>query len=142
MSVFVDTSAFLAVLDADDEEHENARAAWKQLITSGEVMICSNYVLVETFALMQRRLGMAALRAFQENVCPLLDIEWVDESGHRSGVAAVLAASRRRLSLVDCVSFEVMRRLGITRAFTFDAHFEEQGFERVVAKKQKSTEGS
>jgi uncharacterized protein len=43
----------------------------------------------------------------------------------------VLAAARRNLSLVDCVSFELMRRLGIRRVFCFDPHFAEQGFELV-----------
>ena len=40
-----------------------------------------------------------------------------------------LAARRRDLSLVDVVSFLVMRREGLTRAFTLDPHFSEQGFE-------------
>ena len=142
MNVFVDTSAFLAVLDADDAEHERARKVWERLITSDESMICSNYVLVETFALVQHRLGIEAVRAFQENICPLLSIEWIDESDHRTGVAAVFAASRRRLSLVDCVSFEVMRRLGITRVFCFDPHFDEQGFECVASEEQASEEGN
>jgi len=47
---------------------------------------------------------------------------------HRSGVSALLAASRRKLSLVDCISFEIMRNSGIKTIFTFDSHFEEQGF--------------
>ena len=51
-----------------------------------------------------------------------------DDGNHRAGVASVLAANQRRLSLVDCVSFEVMRRLGIREAFAFDAHFADQGF--------------
>jgi predicted nucleic acid-binding protein len=102
------------------------------LIAQGEELVCSNYILVETFALVQRRLGIEAVRAFQENVYPILNVEWVDETDHRAGVAAVLAASRRKLSLVDCVSFEVMRRLGIHRVFCFDPHFEEQGFECIT----------
>jgi predicted nucleic acid-binding protein len=40
----------------------------------------------------------------------------------------VQAANRRSLSLVDCVSFVVMRQLAIRDAFAFDRHFEEQGF--------------
>jgi predicted nucleic acid-binding protein len=52
----------------------------------------------------------------------------VDLEMHRAGVSALLAASRRNLSLVDCVSFEVMRTLGIKVVFTFDPHFREQGF--------------
>ena len=53
--VFIDTSAFLAVLDADDEVHEEAKKTWEHLITTNELMRCSNYVLLETFALVQRR---------------------------------------------------------------------------------------
>lgn len=132
MNVFVDTSAFLAVLDADDLEHEKARDTWRGLITNEQIMTCSNYVLVETFALVQHRFGIEAVRTFQEDIYPLLHVAWVDPTDHRAGVAAVLAASRRRLSLVDCVSFEVMRRLGVQKVFCFDPHFEEQGFESVA----------
>jgi len=129
MSVFVDTSAFFAVLDADDENHDAARQMWEDLLTQEVVLVCSNYVLVETLALVQRRLGIPAVRVFQEDIMPVLNVEWVDESLHQVGIASVLAAARRRLSLVDCVSFEIMRRLGIKTAFVFDHHFEEQGFE-------------
>ena len=129
MSVFVDTSAFFAVLDADDENHVAARQMWEDLLTQEAVLVCSNYVLVETLALVQRRLGIPAVRVFQEDIMPVLNVEWVDESLHQVGIASVLAAARRRLSLVDCVSFEIMRRLGIKTAFVFDHHFEEQGFE-------------
>ncbi|HHY95520.1 MAG TPA: PIN domain-containing protein, partial [Firmicutes bacterium] len=49
--VFVDTSALYAVLDADDEWHEKAKAAWEKLLSNDEVvLITSNYVLVETSA--------------------------------------------------------------------------------------------
>ncbi len=129
MSVFVDTSAFFAVLDADDENHDAARQVWEDLLTREVVLVCSNYVLVETLALVQRRLGLPAVRTFQEDIMPVLNVEWVDETIHQVGIASVLAAARRGLSLVDCVSFEIMRRLGIKMAFTFDPHFEEQGFE-------------
>ncbi len=40
----------------------------------------------------------------------------------------MLAANRRQLSLVDCVSFAAMRELGIEHYFAFDQHFDEQGF--------------
>jgi len=129
MSAFVDTSAFFAVLDADDGNHDRARQVWEDLLTQEAVLVCSNYVLVETLALVQRRLGLPAVRTFQEDIMPVLNVEWVDETIHQVGIASVLAAARRGLSLVDCVSFEIMRRLGIKTAFAFDHHFEEQGFE-------------
>lgn len=48
---------------------------------------------------------------------------------HEKGIGAVLAAHRKDLSLVDCVSFEVMRQRGIRKAFAFDSHFQEQVFD-------------
>jgi predicted nucleic acid-binding protein len=45
-------------------------------------------------------------------------------------IVAVIAANRRDLSLVDAVSFDVMRRRGISRAFGFDRQFAEAGFAR------------
>jgi predicted nucleic acid-binding protein len=131
MSVFVDTSAFLAVLDAEDRWHESAKQTWEELLSGDESLVCSNYVLVEAFAVVQRRLGMEAARTFHEDICPVLSVEWVDESSHRAGLATFLAAGRRQLSLVDCTSFELMRRCGISKVFCFDPHFREAGFELV-----------
>lgn len=81
--------------------------------------------------LVQHRLGMKAVMAFEKDILPIVSIEWVKESTHKAGISAFLAALKRRLSLVDCVSFETMRQLGLTIAFTFDHHFSEQGFTRI-----------
>jgi len=59
----------------------------------------------------------------------VLQVDWISEEQHHAGVAAMLAAARRKLSLVDCVSFQTMRYHGVRIAFCFDAHFREQGFE-------------
>ena len=131
MSVFVDTSALLAVLDAGDLFHPQAAATWARLLRDDETLVSTNYVLVETFALCQRRLGMDAVRVLDQDIAPLIKLCWLDESLHRAAIAAMLTASRRRLSLVDCASFEVMRQKDLTLAFTFDDHFVEQGFETI-----------
>jgi predicted nucleic acid-binding protein len=129
MTIFVDTSAFFAVFDNDDSRHEAAREIWTRLVTEEATLITTNYVLVETSALFQRRFGLPALRAFYEDVVPLLSIEWVGEQLHTAAMGAVLTAARKKLSLVDCVSFQIMREQGIRAAFCFDRHFREQGFE-------------
>ncbi len=92
-------------------------------------LVTHNYVLIESAALLQRRLGIAALRSLVQDFQPLLEVEWVTEAQHRAATEALLAAGRKRLSLVDCVSFQTMRALGIRRVFCFDEHFAEQGFE-------------
>jgi len=128
MSVFVDTSALFALLSSNDVNHDAAWRVWEGLLRDQTPLVCSNYIAVEAAALVQRRLGMEALRAFRECICPLMDVEWVDRATHDSAETALLTANRRSLSLVDCTSFIIMRRLGIMRAFTFNVHFAEQDF--------------
>jgi predicted nucleic acid-binding protein len=130
MTIFVDTSALYAVLCKNDPNHESAAQFWKQTLLDDKLMMCTNYILVETVALLQHRLGMEAVNAFQDNILPVLLVEWLDADQHYSGVQSLLTANRRDLSLVDCTSFITMRRLGIYTAFTFDKHFSEQGFTR------------
>lgn len=128
MRVFIDTSAFYALLDRDDENHQRAKRAWPSVFIGTNTLVTSNYVLVETIALLQHRLGMEAVRGLQEEILPLVNIEFVTSEIHRPSISALLSASRRNLSLVDCASFEVMRALGIKTVFAFDPHFTEQGF--------------
>lgn len=128
MIIFVDTSAFYALLDRDDISHRKAKRIWNDLITPETTLITNNYVLLESFAVIQNRLGMESVRVFQEDIQPIIEIKWIDESIHRLGVSALLTAAKREISLVDCVSFETMRTLGIKTVFAFDPHFKEQGF--------------
>jgi predicted nucleic acid-binding protein len=128
MSVFVDTSALLAVLHAADENHARASRRFRSLLESDEELVTTSYVLVETVALLQHRFGLGSVRGFQDAVAPVLGVVWVDAELHAEGTAALLTANRRELSLVDCISFACMRRQGLTRALHFDRHFREQGF--------------
>ena len=131
MNVFADTSGLYAYVDADNVANAAARSAWNELRRIGASVVTTNYVVTETLALCQRRFGLGATRGFALGMVPLLDIVWIGKEHHDRAVAALFAANRRDLSLVDCVSFETMRRLGIRRAFALDEHFREQGFEVV-----------
>ncbi|OFW45530.1 MAG: hypothetical protein A3J29_04700 [Acidobacteria bacterium RIFCSPLOWO2_12_FULL_67_14b] len=128
MTVFVDTSALVALLDANEGKHAACGRVWRKLLKEDAGFITSNYVMVETYALAQRRLGLDAVRALTADFLPLLTVDWVDEFVHAAGLASVLTANRRDLSLVDCVSFEIMRRRDINRAFALDSDFSKQGF--------------
>ncbi len=126
--IAIDTSAFMAYLNEDDQFHAQAVAQWQALLAGDEPAVCNNYVLVETMALTQRRFGLEVTRRLQHDLLPLLAIHWVDAEIHQQAVAALLVANRRQLSLVDCSIMATMRELGINRVFTFDAHFAEYGF--------------
>lgn len=108
-----------------------ARAHLQAVLADGEALLTHEYVMVETIALVQRPLGLDTLRRFLDDLLPLVDVAWVDESLHLEAREALLAADRRHVSLVDRVSFLLMRRHGVRRAFTFDADFGVAGFEVV-----------
>ena len=129
MKVYCDTSGLYALLDADTNEHPQAVAIWERLRADRHELVCANYVLIECLALIQRRLGLPAVQDFQAAIVPLLEIEWIDAFAHERIVQALLTAHSRQISVVDCASFDVMRRRGIKAAFAFDRHFGEQGFE-------------
>ena len=128
MVIFADTSGIYALLDADDSNHKSAKAAWGSWIEQSDTLACSNYVLIETMSLVQRRLGMVAARRFYQEMVPLFRVHWVDQELHSAAVSTLLTVGVRNLSLVDCASFELMRRLEIRTAFAFDRHFALQGF--------------
>jgi predicted nucleic acid-binding protein len=135
MTVFVDTSALLAVLNAADDCHTEASREWERLLNERASLFCTDYVLVEVLALIQSRLGMRAVQLFREDILPVLTIRWVDPRLFDLGLAALVVAGKRGLSLVDCVSFETMRLMGLRSAFAFDKHFREAGFDCLPKRK-------
>jgi predicted nucleic acid-binding protein len=128
VTIFVDTSALIALLDASEARHAACAREWKRLLASDASLVTSSYVIVETCAVAQRRMGMAAVRSLTTDFMPLLAIDWVDETVHGAGHAAMLTANRKELSLVDCVSFEIMRRRDVATALALDSDFASQGF--------------
>jgi predicted nucleic acid-binding protein len=131
LNFFLDTSAILAVLDQNDGNHQAAKTQWIEMINRGDELVSHNYILVETSAIVLRRLGVEAVRVLERDVVPVLRLIWVTREVHEAAVGVHQVAGRRTLSLVDCVSFEIMRRTGILTALAFDRHFREFGYETI-----------
>ncbi len=129
--IFVDTSAFLALLNSEDQFHSWAKAQWRSLLENAFLLVTNNYVVVESMTILQNRHGLELVQNLQNALLPSIEIEWLDEEQHNLSVYNLFTANRCRLSLVDCSAFTTMRRLGIREVFTFDEHFAEQGFEVV-----------
>ena len=126
MSVFVDTSAIFAILDADDDHHASAVAALSGLDKTE--LVTHSYVVAECTALVERRLGRDVASTLLRDALAVTRIVWIDEPLHRAAASAYVAAREPDVSLVDYASFEVMRRHEIARAFVFDRHFVDAGF--------------
>ena len=128
VATFVDTSALYALLDETDARRPGALRWFRDAASARAHLTTHNYVVIESAALVHRRLGGEAARTLLSKILQPLEIRFVDENLHRIASSAYLAAIRRRPSLVDWVSFEFMRREGITHAFAFDRDFRDQGF--------------
>lgn len=129
--ILADTSALYALLDRADPNHHRAERALNGLRTQDARLVTHGYVVLEVVTLVQRRLGMTAVRRFVDNLLPLMEVVHVDEQLHVAALEGLIAAGQRHVSLVDRVSFLLMRRHGITQAFAFDADFASEGFELV-----------
>ena len=125
----VDTSAFYALMDRSDNHHETAARVWVSLLKENYSIMTTNYVVVETLALLQGRLGFDAANLWYRDILGIVDVQWTDESTHGRAFELWLSLGRRKLSLVDCVSFATLRRHKAEIVFGFDKHFREQGFQ-------------
>ena len=127
MIVFADTSALFALMVRDDAMHVRAKENFRYFGKNDARLLTSSYVLVETIALLQRRVGPPAVLDFQMKIHPLLEVVWVDEEWHGRAMQR-LAREGRNYSLVDCLSFEIMDSRDLDTAFAYGRHFTDQGF--------------
>lgn len=117
MSVLVDTSGLVALINPLDDHASSARRYWMAAVTTDHV--AHAYVVVEAVALVRRRMGWPGVDA----LAPLLEairVEVVDRDLHDTALTAYVR-ERGGTSLVDCVSIEFARRNGIYQAFAFDS---------------------
>jgi predicted nucleic acid-binding protein len=125
--IFLDTSAIYALADKADPNHITAYKKFDLASKSGETFLLHNYVLVESAALLQSRLGLQSALLFLEDA-QRFEVEWVDSDLHEEAAKELKRIGKRGIGLVDCTSFFVMRRRGIEKVFAFDPDFEDQGF--------------
>lgn len=132
MTVFLDTSYFIALQMDNDQWHESAA----RINRSGLRLITSSLVINETLSLLQVRGFFSAALEFLQRLRsdPDTHIVYVDsplqaeawDLFHRWGGAGV--------SIVDCASFAIMMSQRIRKAFTFDRHFRTAGFEILASR--------
>ena len=120
MTLFVDTSVLYAVADRTD----SANGAAKAILLSGEDLMTSDHVLVESWRLVQQRLGHRAADAFWAGISAgSLELEIVGRADLEAAWAIGAAFPDQAFSIVDRTSFAVMLRLGVHRAASFDKDF-------------------
>lgn len=132
--VFVDTAAWIALINVNDTLHTQAQQVKEQLRLEKATLLTTEFVFLEvadglcmpairakttTFITRLRLLKSLRIMTFNQT---WLEDDWSLYSQH----------SDKAWSLTDCISFVVMYRQGITHAFTSDHHFEQAGFIKLL----------
>ncbi len=131
--IFVDASAWIALVHARDANHEAAMRFQRELAKGrhGRI-VTSDYVLDEAATYLAQRGGAGALSAFRGSVqaSESVQITWTTPERFWEARQRLEERGDQRWSLTDCLSFVTREALGITAAFAFDSDFEQAGFQR------------
>ena len=124
--VFVDTSAWYALLDRADPDH---RPVTTQLERHRGRLVTSSYIFDETLTLARYRLGMRVAQSFGEALRSgkLARQVRVTASDEDAAWDIFLRYRDHALSFIDCTSFVLMRQLRLATAVTLDADFRSFG---------------
>jgi predicted nucleic acid-binding protein len=126
--VFIDSSAYYALVDERERDALTARQIVRELARIRAATFTTNFVAAETHALILRRRGHHAALRFLDNVDRgATTIVRVTEHDEREARAIIHRYADKDFSLTDALSFAVMQRLRIPAAFTFDDDFRQFG---------------
>ena len=133
MRVFLDTGAFLALADEDDDCHPDAQSIHADLIISKAQLFTSNLVLSETFTIIRFRVGHRAavnfMNRFDHSGVKVLH---VTEAIDKTARAIFARYDDKEFSFVDCTNFALIDHHRLDHAFAFDGHFRQYRFKRNV----------
>jgi uncharacterized protein len=128
-SVFVDTSAFVALRNSAEAEHERARETLSRLIAEGVALFTSNYVFAETYTALLVRVGRGEAiewgRRFRASGA--IDLVRLEAELETDAWEILERHDDKGWSYVDATSFALIERDGGNEAFALDAHFAQRG---------------
>jgi len=136
LRLFVDTSAFIALEDKDDENHMSSiefRENIRKGLTPYRLLYTTNYVFDETITLIRNNLGHNAATSFGEATksSKLVNMIWISQDIDSEAWNIFKKYKDKDFSYTDCTSFATMDYEGIDTAFAFDQHFTQFGFQSV-----------
>lgn len=131
MKLFVDTSAWLALNDKNDQYHNKAAAKSSEIKKQRIELITSEYILDESITLIRYRISHQAAVIFGDSLLEssIVRIEDITNDYRLKAWEMFKKYEDKELSFTDCTSVVLMKHLRLQKAFTFDEHFKQVGFE-------------
>lgn len=131
MKVFVDTSAWIALNDKNDQYHNRAAAKSSEIKRQKIELITSEYIIDESITLIRYRVSHYAAVIFGDALfnSSIVNIMDVKDEDRLKAWDFFKKYKDKELSFTDCTSFAIMEKSRLHKAFTFDEHFKKVGFE-------------
>lgn len=129
-NIFVDSSAWIALADKDDSHHKEAASSYPTIFKNHKTLVTNNLVIAETYIVLLKELGHKAALEFLERVkaSPRITKIYSNESIEAEAEEVLEKYVDQDFSYADAVSFVIMKREKIRKAFCFDKHFVTAGF--------------
>lgn len=129
-ALFIDTSAFIALIDKDDQYHAQAREFYQKKLSPPFKLTTTNFVVCETINFLRARLPLKYAVEYRDDIITskIVSIIHITPDMEISAFNVMKRHKDKNYSFTDCTSFVVMKELSITTSFTFDEHFRQMGF--------------
>jgi uncharacterized protein len=131
-SVFVDTGPLYALFNKKDNYNQKAQSCLESIRKDKLPIYVSNITIIETHKRLLFDLGYAKAIEFLVSIYDgSIPIVRLAEEDEHEAKRILLKFSDQDFSLYDAINFSIMKRIGISKAFTFDSHFKTFGFEKI-----------
>lgn len=132
--VFADTSGWLALVVKSDFLHEKAVEIYQNLLNQNYDFVTHDGILLEVGNSLSSVKARNTALKLKENIENSSRIELVSLSPELIESGWKLYAERldKDWGIIDCISFVVMQRYGVTEALTTDKHFKQAGFTKLL----------
>ena len=133
MSVYLDTSALIALNDRSDKNHDAAASYFRLAAREPTRFVLGRPVVVEYLDGVTKRIGKsdALTRLQQIDASSLWRVEPDSDEDHARAREIFARYDDQAIDMTDSLSFAIMERLGLKQVFAFDSDFEIHGFERL-----------
>lgn len=128
MIAYLDSDVIIAINDKSDTLHSKAVNIADKITGQVKHTVVGVNVLIECLAIISQRLGIVRSLRVLDRALQNYKIAYLDEPTVALANHFFFSRSSKNVSYSDCLSFAIMKLFNITTVFTFDKHFQKQGF--------------
>jgi len=133
--VFVDTSAWIAIINPRDKYHLSAKEFYSDALAQKRRFLISNFIVAETYTNLLWKLGYHKAISFLDIIEQSSSVQciWSNQELETRARDILRRYDDQDFSYTDAVSFALMQQRELTEAFAFDHHFSVVGFVQLPA---------